>query len=244
VLSGLQVKPSLFFEMQAGSQTYHINLTYDLFSQKGEAVYVHIRHLIEEMSAKYGSSAMPLAVAITHRAGALPGLKEEITKVPKAQIIELEPGSSALGILQFQERFNLQTSDQGVTFLTSRPWKAVTAQQAPPAPEISQQRKRPTHILYRNLAYPISVKPLVIGRGDDNDVSIRIQDQVTGVSRRHCTIQLKGDDILLIDHSSYGTFVDGVNVSATTVLRLGQTIRLGTPGEELHLIACVNPDET
>jgi pSer/pThr/pTyr-binding forkhead associated (FHA) protein len=48
----------------------------------------------------------------------------------------------------------------------------------------------------------------------------------------------------LTDHSTYGTFVDGVRVSGAVLLKLGQSIRLGTSGgEELQLITCVNDNE-
>jgi len=138
----------------------------------------------------------------------------------------------------------MQTASQGVTFLTSRPWQK-TYPLKDSSKEASQEDSiYPTHILYKNLAYPISAKPLIIGQGTENDISICINDQVADVNRKHCTIQKNGDDVLFVDHSDSGTFIDGVKVSGTAVLKLGQTIRIGTPGEELYLIACVGTDET
>jgi hypothetical protein len=49
---------------------------------------------------------------------------------------------------------------------------------------------------------------------------------------------------VLNDHSTYGTFVNEKPVDEQTILSLGQIIRVGTPGEELKLIACVDTDET
>ena len=102
----------------------------------------------------------------------------------------------------------------------------------------------PTHILYGNRAYPLSPEPLTIGQGPSDDVSIRINDQAAGISPKHCTLQLIGNDVILVNHSSRGTLVAGTTVSETAVVKLGQTIRIGTPGEELRLITCVRTDET
>ena len=102
----------------------------------------------------------------------------------------------------------------------------------------------PTHILYGDRAYPLSPKPLIIGQGASDDVTIRINDQATGISPKHCTLQLRGNDVILVNHSTGGTLLDGTTVSETAVVRLGQTIRIGTPGEELRFIICARSNET
>jgi predicted component of type VI protein secretion system len=71
-----------------------------------------------------------------------------------------------------------------------------------------------------------------------------MEGELAGVSKRHCSLQFQGDNVILTDHSTSGTFVDEVRVTKTVVLKLGQIIRMGTPGEELQLIACVGRNET
>jgi pSer/pThr/pTyr-binding forkhead associated (FHA) protein len=73
---------------------------------------------------------------------------------------------------------------------------------------------------------------------------VRIEGELAGVSRKHCSLQCRGEEVILTDHSTYGTFVDGERVSGTALLRHGQIIRVGTPGEELQLIASAEKDET
>jgi diguanylate cyclase (GGDEF)-like protein len=52
-------------------------------------------------------------------------------------------------------------------------------------------------------------RTLLIGRRDDADIPIRDD----GVSRRHATIAVRGDEVLLTDlGSANGTFVDGVRI--------------------------------
>ena len=88
-------------------------------------------------------------------------------------------------------------------------------------------------------AYPITEKPLIIGLGKvAGDSGIQIQGQIAGVSREHCIVQLQGNQVVLNDRSTYGTFVDETPVKGQANLSLGQTIRVGTPGETLNLIAC------
>ena len=51
-------------------------------------------------------------------------------------------------------------------------------------------------------------------------------------------------EVVLEDLSTYGTFVNNVKVAGETELAVGQTIRVGTPGEEFQVITCLENDET
>ena len=53
-------------------------------------------------------------------------------------------------------------------------------------------------------------------------------------------LALSGRQIALKDFSEQGTFVDEIRVNEGIELKLGQTIRIGTPGEHLQLIACID----
>lgn len=244
VLGTIPINSSIPFDMRAGSRTHAITLTYDLFAKKGQAVFRDVSKLIKKMAKQSGQSEMPLALQVTHRVSSLPGFTDEINKIANAKVIELEAGSGALGVLALRERFEMQTAGQGVTFLTSRSWPKTRSSKDSNNDASHENPIHPTHILYNNLAYPVSENPLIVGQGTEKGISICMKDGVAGVNRKHCTIQKKGDDVLLIAHSDAGTFVDGEKVSETAMLRLGQTIRIGTPGEELYPIACVGTDET
>jgi hypothetical protein len=244
VLRELQMHSSTTFAMKPESQTYSVTLNYDLFAKTCGAVFREGAQLIREMAEHSGESALPIMLAVTHRINSLPGYREELEKIPSTQIIELEPGSGALGVLTLKDRFTAHTTNHGVSLLTSRPWQATQLSQESTIPSTDRDMTSPTHILYRSRAYPLSPKPLIIGQGTSDDISIRINDQVAGISPKHCTLRLSGDDVVLVNHSTWGTLVDGTTVSETALVKLGQTIRIGTPGEELRLITCVRTDET
>jgi pSer/pThr/pTyr-binding forkhead associated (FHA) protein len=75
---------------------------------------------------------------------------------------------------------------------------------------------------------------------DTTATGVRIQGQTAGVSGRHCALQRQGREVVLNDFSTSGTFVDETRVDGSTVVKLGQKIRVGTPGEVLQLIVCLD----
>jgi hypothetical protein len=245
ILSQLRQRPSIVFEMKGGSKTYHVTLTRDFFLQKSEPVFREISRLIDRLQEQYGKEEPGMILQLTDRIAHLPGLKERLAGIDRAQIIELEPGTGALEVIRFRNQISEQQPGGGAPFLTTRPLPSADRAYVyvpQPQPGIEQ---RPTHILYRNLAYRITKLPLFIGRESTADGSgIRIQGEIAGVSRKHCSVQLRGKDVILNDYSTSGTFVDEKQVTESAILELGQIVRVGTHGEELKLIGCVETDET
>ena len=245
VLTQLQKSPSVVFEMRVGSKTYHITLTRDLFLQKCEPVFQAINHLINRMLQQHGKNDAGVVFQMTHRLSRLPGFKEMLARRKNRRIIDLEPGSGALGTIRFRDQFPYQPVGQGVPFLNSRHVQYTGKKPIHASTQQPKAEMRPTHLLYRNMAYPITEQILSIGSEKASDGSgIRISGQSTGVSSQHCSIQLSGQDVVLKDYSTHGTFVDENRIAGNTIVKLGQHIRVGTPGETLQLIACLNVDET
>ncbi|MGB8327879.1 MAG: FHA domain-containing protein, partial [Steroidobacteraceae bacterium] len=95
-------------------------------------------------------------------------------------------------------------------------------------------------------AYPLGTTPIVIGRAltsapTSGAATIELPEGLAAVSRRHCTLLREGGELMLIDHSRYGTLVNGERVAGRTRLRTGDTVRLGDPPVELSLIAVGTP---
>jgi hypothetical protein len=164
-----------------------------------------------------------------------------LATIKDAQIIELDRGAAAKGLTQIWNLLTGQNNNGGISFFTSRPWqrrqqtgdRGASAERTAPT--------RPTHLLYRSIAYPITEKPLTIGSAHDgrqNDITI--SEETVGVSPKHCTVEFQGGQPILKNVSEQGTFVDEKRVDRSTTLELGQIIRVGSPGEHLQLIACVN----
>lgn len=101
----------------------------------------------------------------------------------------------------------------------------------------------PSHVLWDGRAYALQPDTLVVGREPTiNPRYITLPDGLAGVSRRHCTFVHDGDELVLLDHSSFGTFVNGERVQERVRIYAGDRVRLGEPGIELTLIA-VGPQQ-
>jgi hypothetical protein len=245
VLKQLNQSPEVHFEMTAGSKVYRVMLTRDLFYHKGAPVFEEIRRIIVGIKNRYGKEDTGQVILLTDRMACLPGIRSMLAGIENSKIITLEPGSGALGSLKFMGRLFERPAGGSVPFLTARPLPAAMPISDETPRQYPEARRRPTHILYRSLAYLITEKPLMIGLEPVADGSgIQIQGQIAGVSRKHCSVQLRGNDVVLMDYSSFGTFVDEAPVSTESILSLGQIVRVGTPGETLKLIACMDTDET
>lgn len=92
---------------------------------------------------------------------------------------------------------------------------------------------------------PIHSKEFLIGRGTDCDLRLRDPN----VSRHHCLIRIRSDEITLTDlGSSNGTRVNGTRVISPVTLEAGDEICLGNYrfvldlGVDRHKIADRTPD--
>ena len=247
VLTQLKQNPSVHFEMTGGSKVYHVTLTRDLFYKKGAPVFQEIQRLIGRFYDRFGKNEPGAVLMLADRIARLPGITLMLTGIENYKIIELASGCAALGIFRFENELIAQQPGGSAPFLTTRPLPAEDLISDAAPQRHPETQPRPTHILYRNLAYPITEKPLIIGLEQVADASgIQIRGQIAGVSRKHCAVQLRGNEVVLNDYSTFGTFVTEDPVNMKTILSLGQIIRVGTPGEKLKLIACMDrpADET
>jgi hypothetical protein len=241
----LKSQSSFIFEMSQKKHSYRITLLKDMLKKKGAAVYEEICRFIEDIRNEHNENDSSIVLQLTHRIARLPGLIDKLTGIGNCEIIDLEPGAGALGILRLGEQLTDQHSKNGVSFFTSRPWLEPETQVVQAVTQDTSGKVQATHLLYRDVAYPISDKPLFIGC-DNYPVGkgISIQTRSSDVSQKHCAVQQNEDMIVLTDYSRQGTFVENQRVDENTFLKLGQIIRLGTSGETIRLIACMNADET
>ena len=101
----------------------------------------------------------------------------------------------------------------------------------------------PTHLLFENKAYAIDAQPLTLGsQATDGNRCIDLQQDMPGLSRRHCSLQQENGQCIVRDYSRYGTFLNGHRIDSSAVLQVGDLIRIGTPGFELRLITTETGD--
>ena len=240
ILFNLQHSPSIAFELTGGSRTYGITLTRELLARKAEHVYTEIRQIIERLRTQHGENEPSVVLQLTHRLARLPGCREVLAGIKKAEIFELDQGAGARGALEILQQLADQSGSEGISFFTSRPLQDIRPEHHHRQPADNSLNAFPTHLLYRSIAYPITDKPLTIGCAPDSEQNdVTITGKTAGVCPKHFTIALLGGEIVLRDMSAQGTFVDEKPVNGSVALKLGQIIRVGTPGEQLQVIACV-----
>jgi FHA domain len=109
----------------------------------------------------------------------------------------------------------------------------VAAATAPPGGSLPV-----THILFGGDSMRFPEVGLVIGTEEvSNTPHITLPSAAAGVSRRHCSLRREGERTILIDHSRYGTWVNGARVRERAPVRAGDRVRVGTPGVEFTLIS-------
>jgi hypothetical protein len=97
-----------------------------------------------------------------------------------------------------------------------------------------------THILFGGDSMRFPDVGLTIGTEEDSDSPhIALPRAAAGVSRRHCSLRREGERTVLIDHSRYGTWVNGARVRERAGVRPGDRVRVGTPGVEFTLISAM-----
>jgi hypothetical protein len=95
-----------------------------------------------------------------------------------------------------------------------------------------------THILFGGDSMRFPEVGLVIGTEEVSDTPhITLPRAAAGVSRRHCSLRREGERTVLVDHSRFGTWVNGARVRERAPVRPGDRVRVGTPGVEFTLIS-------
>jgi len=95
-----------------------------------------------------------------------------------------------------------------------------------------------THILFGGDSMRFPDGGLSIGTEEiSNTPHITLPRAAAGVSRRHCSLRREGERTVIIDHSRYGTWVNGARVRERAIVRPGDRLRVGTPGVEFTLIS-------
>jgi hypothetical protein len=172
------------------------------------------------------------AIQLSDRAARLPGLGDMLVARVGGEVFLLEAGATARGLIARCR--DMQKSDSGVSLIKQLPWDQSAVQVA--LSETVSRGGRPTHLLFKNTAYAIDSEALLLGSQPDQGRWIDLNENMPGVSRRHCAVQQENGQCVMRDFSRYGAFLNGHAIDGSAVLQVGDSIRLGTPGFEFRLI--------
>ena len=185
------------------------------------------------LRALYRAEDTP-AIQVTDRIARLPGLSEMLKARVGGEVFVLEPGATARGALARCRPG--RDAGSGVSLLRQLPWDQSAIDIAQHAEDHSGAGV-PTHVLFGSTAYEIGNSPLVMGSQDsEGERGITLGSDMPGVSRRHCSLVRKNGQCVLEDHSRYGTFLNGHRIEGSSVMHVGDSLRIGSPGFEFQLI--------
>ena len=191
------------------------------------------QQIASKLRAVYRAEETP-AIQVSDRIARLPGLTEMLKARVGGEVFVLEPGATARGALA---RCRKSADDaSGVSLLRQLPWDQTAVEMEQHAVDHSEAGT-PTHLLYGHKAYEIGNLALVLGSQEGEESrQITLASDMPGVSRRHCSLQRKNGQCVLEDHSRYGTFLNGHRIDGSSVLQVGDVLRVGSPGFEFQLI--------
>jgi hypothetical protein len=223
-------------QVESGSTTYRAEM--ESLALIGAAALV-FQLIATRLRALFRAEDVP-AIQVTDRLARLPGLTDLLKARVGGEVFALEPGATARGALA-RCRGGVDAS-RGISLLRQLPWDQSAVDMKSHADETLQVGV-PTHLLYGHAAYAIDQAPLVIGsQGGGEDKFVAIAADMPGVSRQHCSVARKNGQCIIEDHSRYGTFLNGHRIDGTSVLQVGDALRIGSPGYEFQLITTVTGD--
>jgi len=189
--------------------------------------------IVSNLRALFRADEVP-ALQLTDRAARLPGFADILGARVGGELFMLESGATARGLLARCQSMNIDSA--AVNLVRQLPWDQSATEIT--VEESVREEDLPTHLLFDNIAYAIDAELLTLGsQPTDGERCIDLQQDMPGVSRRHCSLQLENGQCIVRDYSRYGTFLNGHRIDGSAVLQVGDLIRLGTPGYELRLIA-------
>jgi len=242
-----------------GRERFEVALTRDQFAQAAEPIYRSIIGLLHQLRP----AGAPLAIVVPRTVADLPGVREHLEQFVGCELVSVPDGfaAAATSLLDLPEP---PAGEGSVRLLRRLPLQGgALAPQAVLTDGVTREplgKRRsdgpaPSHALLDGRAYSLSSESLVVGRAPETQSAtsppvtsgastapassryITLPEGLAGVSRRHCTFVHDGDDLVLLDHSTFGTFVNGERVQERVRVHAGDRVRLGEPGVELALIA-------
>jgi hypothetical protein len=235
-----------------GKERFEVALTRDQFAQAAEPIYRSIIALLHQLRP----AGAPLAIVVPRAVAELPGVREHLEQFVGCESVIVPDGfaAAATSLLDLPE-----TGQGSVRLLRRLPLQTqavlTDSVMREPLGKRRSEGPAPSHALLDGRAYSLSAESLVVGRAPEPQGAtsqamtsgtpavpvssryITLPEGLAGVSRRHCTFVHDGDELVLLDHSTFGTFVNGERVQERVRVHAGDRVRLGEPGVELALIA-------
>ena len=226
-------------ELEFGATVYRIQLTR---AHIVDAVQVLVNEVLRLVQTARPPGAL-MHLCYTPRIGAIPELVARLAGLRDCVVVELAQGAAAVGALKSAAAI-MRPADAMALVHRLPLADAILRDDESAAPSMAVPADVvPTHVLFNGRAWPITAVPLTLGwSAGAAPRALTLPAGIAGVSRAHCTLARDGEGQSVVsDQSTYGTFVNDERVGGRVALRVGDVLRLGSPGVLLELIR-VLPD--
>lgn len=221
---------TISMEIESGGRKYAADM--DSLALIGAAAPVY-QQIASTLHSLFRAEDLP-AIQVTERIARMPGLTDHLKARVGGEVFILEPGATARGAISRCR--GSADGASGVSLVRQLPWDQAAVDMGAHAGD-TVHAGMPTHLLYGHTAYEIGNSPLVLGSQEGGDSHfVALAADMPGVSRRHCSVARKNGQCVLEDYSRYGTFLNGHRVDGSSVLQVGDALRIGSPGFEFQLI--------
>lgn len=237
ILDSLRDRESETVVLESTGKEYAVDIEREELFQCASSIYRRILDLATSLAVEEEPE-----IRVSSRLIALPGFAEILAGEISTRVVPLPPGIATSSVLRFRNRLPHSGGNDGaIPFVTSLPLEDPSSDPAVPTPAPDALRRTsersPTHVLWEGVAHQIDPGPFVLGVAvSEGTRGLNLSGAVAGISRMHCTLRRVDGQLLVEDHSRYGSFLNGRRVEDKAVLRAGDRLRLGTPGIEVQLI--------
>lgn len=224
---------SVTLELPTGGAPCAVTISRDQFAAAARPA---LRGLLSSIDGLRPPGA-PFTLLVPAALLAVPGLAPSLRALPNSRVVILPSGLIARAVSMLSAE--IAAADEGAEILLHRAVpqmlplelasELVAGKNDPP------HRAPPTHVLWEGQALPL-VGALEVGRAPAAG-GVRLGDGLAGISRMHCSLRTSASGVELVDHSRFGTWLNGRRVAGRASLAAGDRIRVGDPGVELALIA-------
>jgi len=233
-------------EMEAGGRTHTVEVERAELVESVAADYDGLQQLVRQLKRV----GQPTTILLSERAAGLPGFEAHLAEFGDADIVRLRPAAAAEGALRHFEA--ARSPGEALPYITrlklAGPATGPDPDQPRPPPSVPERPGAPalpTHIVHEGRAYRIDERPFVVGVSvPEGRRGLELADPTPGVSRIHCSVYRSGDRVVVEDHSSHGSFLNGQRVDGTTPAACGDRLTVGIPGVELQFITVTDDDAT
>jgi hypothetical protein len=235
-LATVSAEGSVRVGLDARGERFEVELSRDQFVERAMPFYRELIAIVHELRP----AGAALTIVLPELALHLPGLVESLNEFHGCELRVAPLGLAA----RAAQRIAVERTESGVVRLLrgvprfEPPVLDAEEDQASGriAPLSEDRAAPPTHLLWSGRAWELTGRALPVGRAPGAQ-GLSLPDGLAGVSRLHCTLRDDGEGIVLVEHSRYGTLVNGERVAGRVRLRAGDVVRVGDPGVELPLIA-------